>query len=440
MRFLIYCLVAASIALPVSARGFIRDAEIESTLRRIAEPVLRAAGLSPSSIRIILINDPEMNAFVIGSDAIFIHSGMLMRLETVPMIQAVIAHEAAHIVSGHQISRNIGAAANGRAAALGMILAGIAAGTGNSEAALPLAMTAQQVALRRQFAHSRAQEASADQASVRTLARAGIDPKAALETLNLFRGQEIMATTRVDPYVLTHPLNSQRRKHVENIALGTRFKPAKPDPSLTYWHRRMVAKLNGFIRNPKSQLRRLAASDRSEIATYIRAIAHHRNSAKKSQGYLNALIKARPKDPFYRELRGQFNYENGRIDAAIADYQKALNLAPKEGLIAAGLARALLANDTRAADKKALTLLQKAYAKDSANPAMLRDMALAFARLGNPGRASLATAERYALLGRLGDAGIHANRAKGLLKRGTASWKKAQDIAALSRKSKKQDG
>ena len=389
--------------------------------------------MSPNSVRIILIEDPEMNAFVIGSRTIFIHTGMLTRLKTVPMIQAVIAHEVAHIRSGHQIARQIGAENTGRAAGLGILLAAIAAGSGNGAAALPLAMGAQQIATRRRLAHSRAQEASADQASVRYLAKAGIDPKATLDTLNLFRGQEILATTRIDPYVQTHPLNAQRRRFLEDVAHGTRFTPAPDDKTIAYWHGRMVAKLNGFLRNPKAQLKRIAQGDTSEIAAYIRAIAAHRASDKQARVAIDALIQKRPKDPYYRELRGQFHYESGRIDAAIADYQAASRLAPRESLITTGLARALLAKNTRATDRKALKLLQKAYAHDRDDPRLLRNLALAHARLGDTGRASLATAERYALLGRLKDAGLHAKRAAGQLTRGSPQWKKAQDIVRSAR-------
>ena len=419
---------------PATARSFIRDAEIEATLRRIAKPVLQAANLPPSSIRIILINDPDMNAFVLGRGNIFIHSGMLTRLKSIEMIQAVIAHEAAHLVSGHQISRRIAADAAGRTAGLGILLAAIAAGTGNSKAALPLALSTQEATRRRQLAHSRAQEASADQASVRYLAKAGIDPRAAIETLNLFRGQEILATRRIDPYVQTHPLNSKRRAFLKQAVERVRYTPKPASKSLVYWHARMVAKLNGFIRNPKTQLKRIGRADSSEISTYIRAIAAHRMSDKSGKEQIARLLKLRPNDPYYRELSAQFNFENGQIDAAISDYRKAMSLAPKEPLIASGLARALLAKNTKASNAAALKLLKNAAAKDRADPGILQNLALAYGRTGQTGRASLAIAERYALIGRIQDAAIHARRATGLLPKGSPSWKKAQDITRLAQK------
>ena len=42
--------------------------------------------------------------------------------------------------------------------------------------------------------------------------------------------------------------------------------------------------------------------------------------------------------------------------------------------------------------------------------------------------AAVVTAERYALLGRMEDAGLHAKRAVALLPRGSAAWRRAQDV------------
>ena len=213
-----------------------------------------------------------------------------------------------------------------------------------------------------------------------------------------------------------------------------RYTPKPASKSLVYWHARMVAKLNGFIRNPKTQLKRIGRADSSEISTYIRAIAAHRMSDKSGKEQIARLLKLRPNDPDYRELSAQFNFENGQIDAAISDYRKAMSLAPKEPLIASGLARALLAKNTKASNAAALKLLKNAAAKDRADPGILQNLALAYGRTGQTGRASLAIAERYALIGRIQDAAIHARRATGLLPKGSPSWKKAQDITRLAQK------
>ena len=67
---------------------------------------------------------------------------------------------------------------------------------------------------------------------------------------------------------------------------------------------------------------------------------------------------------------------------------------------------------------------------------MLRDLSVAYAQSGNAGMASEATAQRYALGGRLKDAGIHAKRATDLLPRGSAPWRRAQDVLDAAERAK----
>ena len=167
----------------------------------------------------------------------------------------------------------------------------------------------------------------------------------------------------------------------------------------------------------------------------MRAVAYHRKpDIKKALREINALIKLRPKDAFAHELKGQILLESRQAKAAAAAYGKAVALAPHEPLILAGYGRALLAQKNY---KKALAVLRKARAGDPFDPRMMRDLAMAYARTGNNGMASLATAERYAMSGRLKDAGIHAKRASGLLPRGSAGWNRAQDVLRVARQAKK---
>ena len=43
--------------------ALIRDTEIEAIIRTFATPLWKAAGLAPSSVRVILVNDRSLNAF-----------------------------------------------------------------------------------------------------------------------------------------------------------------------------------------------------------------------------------------------------------------------------------------------------------------------------------------------------------------------------------------
>ncbi len=410
-------------ALPASARGLIRDAEMEYALRQVAQPILQAAGL-PGSVRILVINDDSMNAFVGDARAIFIHSGLLLRLDTADQLQAVIAHEAAHIANGHLTRRPAAARSAQTAARLGLILSAAAAVAGGGEAAGGLLAGTSSVARRSFFAHTRAEESSADQSSLAYLAEAGTDPKAAREVLELFRGQELLSVGRQDPYAQTHPLTRDRIRAVEAYAAAVTPRSADR-AAVDYWYGRAVGKLSAFLRAPAWTLRRVDGKN-DEISVMRSAIAYHRRpDLDRALHAIDSLLAGRPGDAFYHELKGQFLLEAGQAQAAVASYSRAADLAPRQALIQAGLGRALVAAGR---DAEARAVLERARGRDPFSPRLLRDLATVHARLGQPGLASVATAERYAVLGRLRDAGIHAERAVGLLPRGSSGWLRAQDI------------
>ncbi|MEM1268062.1 MAG: M48 family metalloprotease [Pseudomonadota bacterium] len=428
-RRVLAAVLLVMLSLPAAAQGLVRDAEIEATLKRIADPILRAAGLSPSQVTLYIVSNPRLNAFVAGGNNIFIHTGLFRRLEGIDEIRAVIAHETGHITGGHVARRNQRLRTARGIAGLGVVLSVAAVAAGAPQAGIGLGIGAQEAALRDFLAHTRAEEAAADQASLRYMVAAGADPTAITRVMKLFSGQEILSGARQDPYVRTHPLWRDRLRYLEDrVASAPRGQgPSQLD---AYWHARLVAKFDGFLGNPSYTLRKYK-DDRTEIGALARAVAYHRlPDIRRSMQTVDGLLSIRPNDPFYNELKGQFLLENGDAAGATAAYRRAVSLAPREALIQAGLGRALVARG--GADREALDVLERARALDPADPRMLRDLAVAYARNGQAGRAALASAERFALLGRLGDAKVQATRAAGQLPEGSAAWRRAQDIIAAA--------
>lgn len=435
-RLATVCLVLAMVVagLPLRAQSLIRDAEIEYALRELARPVLSAAGLNAGRMRVLVINDSSLNAFVADQQNIFIHSGLILKLDRPEELQAVIAHEAAHIANGHITRRLSNMRSAKTAAGLGLILSAAAAAGGNSQAAGGIAIGAASSAQRVLFGHTRAEEASADHASARYMASAGIDPQAMVDVLDIFSGQVARVESKQDPYMLTHPLTRDRLRTARGYASAYKGE-TRSDPASAYWFARAQGKLSAFLRNPGWTLRRIAKSDTSDTALMRRAVAYHRSPKPDlALKTVNALIARRPDDGFAHELKGQILLESRQPKAAVAAYARAVSLAPREPLILAGYGRALLAAGQNG---KALTALEKARARDPRDPRLLRDLALAYAKAGKPGMASLATAERYALAGRLEDAGLHAKRATGLLPRGGPAWNRAQDVLIAAEAAKK---
>ncbi|WP_166416526.1 M48 family metalloprotease [Cochlodiniinecator piscidefendens] len=425
-------LVATVFTVSQAAAGFaqsiIRDAGIEHALGELARPILNAAGLSPDRVEILLINDNSLNAFVINSQAIFIHSGLVTRVDEPGMLQAVIAHEAAHIANGH-LARRAANARNARTAAgLGLLLSAAVAASGNAQAATGVALGSASAAQRNFFAHTRSEENSADQSAARYMAAAGVDPQYMVDVLDIFRGQEALSVGRRDPYALTHPLSRDRLRAARGYAAGYQI-ASDADSASRYWFLRARAKLSAFLGNPGRTLRQLRRAETNEIVLMQRAIAYHRlPDLANALENIDALIARRPNDPYAHELKGQILLEGRNPSAAVNSYQRAVNLAPRHPLLLAGLGRALVAQNTAASNRRALQVLEQARGRDTTQPRMLRDLAVAYSRDGNNGMASLVTAERYALTGRLSDALTHARRAEGLLPRGSTGWNRAMDV------------
>lgn len=431
-RYAAATVLAVALALPAQARGLIRDADIEHALSELARPVLNAAGLSAGQVRILLIDDPRLNAFVVDHKHIFIHSGMLLKLDSAAQVQAIIAHEAAHIQNGHIASRLQSAQAASSVTGLGLALA-LAAAAGGAEAgaASGIAFGMASSASRVFMSHSRSEESSADASAIRTMLRAGVDPAAFLEVLEIFRGQEVLSQSRQDPYAVTHPLSRDRLRAVQALVAGA-GQPAAPAPApdAAYWFARATGKLSAFTRAPSWTKRRLGASATKDIRLMRAAIAHHRTpDSRAALSAIDRLAAMRPNDPFVHDLRGQILLESRQAGAAVASYKRAAQLAPNNALIAGGHGRALLAAGNPSA---ARAVLEQARARDFRDTRLLRDLAVAYAQTGDPGLASVVTAERYALMGRFEDALVHAKRAEGMLPRGSRAGLRAQDVISAA--------
>lgn len=413
------------IALPASAVTLLRDPDIEHALKQLAKPIFSAAGLPFSRIKIIVIKDSTMNAFIIDNNHIFIHSGLILRLKSASELQAVIAHEAAHIANGHLGQRAVNAQSARNVAGIGLALAAAAAAAGNGDAAAALSIGISSSANRVFLGHTRAQEASADHAAIRYMVRGGMDPRGAVSVMNIFVGQEVLSARRQDPYARSHPMSRDRLRTAKALvdSLGKKITPTTDH---NYWFSRAKGKLSAYLRAPKWTRRRAHESAANDISLMRQAIAYHRESnTQKSISLMQKLIKSRPKDAYYHELYGQILLESRKTKAAVSAYKRSISLAPKNALILGSYGHSLLVTGNASA---ALRVLEKARARDYTDARTLRDMGQAYARIGKPGMAALLTAERYALRGRMKDAAIHAKRASHVLPRGSPGWQRAQDV------------
>ncbi len=425
------------LALPQPARAqgvaLIRDAETEAIIRSYVNPIVTAAGLDATAVRVYIVNDPSFNAFVAEGQNIFINTGTIMRLDKPNQVIGVIAHEAGHISGGHLVRAREQIDKAFIPYILGMLI-GIAAAAGSRSpnAGVAVMGAGQTIAERYVLHYSRDQESRADQAGIGFMDGAGRNPSGLLESMEKLANQEILSAVRQDPYVRTHPISRDRVAAMrERVDLSpNKDKADSPEEIAAY--ARMRAKLRAFTEPPPVLMRQYPETDQSVAARYARAIALHRAPERqKAYAEIDRLIADFPNDPYFWELKGQMLFENGEIKKSVEPYRMSVQLAPKSALLKVSLGQALVSTEDSKLVDEAITNLIAANRVESDNPTSWGQLAIAYDRKGDVGMAELATAEQFTTVNAIPDAVRHARKATKLLPRNTPQWVRAQDIANI---------
>ena len=433
LRIITFLAVLALPVAQVQAQSILRDAETEAFLRHISEPIFLSAGLTPSSVKIYLLNDKSLNAFVTGGQNIFIHSGLVIASDNIDQLLGVIAHETGHIAGGHLSRIGEVASTAGGISIMSMVLGAAAILAGGGDAGLGIMMAGQSVAQRQFLAYSRVQESASDQAGARYLRESGISGRGLVEFFDKLRDQEILAQIRQDPYVRSHPLNRQRILALEQEVTSSPFYDTPPNAANEEAFNRLKAKLSGYLDDPVQTLRKYPLTDTSVSARYSRVYAYHKALEwDLALAEADELLKVEPNNPFFHEIKGQVLFENGKVQEALPVLEAATRLAPGEPLVATAFGQAMVSLEDKAMMERAIPILEDAVRKDSGNSFAWFNLAKAYSWTGEPAKASLATAERFFAMGRASQAVIHARRAVTGFKQGTPEWLRAQDILFVS--------
>lgn len=421
-------LAAVALAPAAQAQSVIRDTEIEGILREWSDPVFSAMGLEPSEVTILLINDPELNAFAIPGQTMGLNTGMILESDTPNELIGVIAHEAAHIKNRH-VLRDGARDAGIQPMIVSMALGALAVAAGAPEAGAMLLGSSGYFGALNSMQYLQSQEGEADLTGARAMDEAGLSAQGLVDFFEEFRAQEVFSDARRYPYFRSHPLSSQR---IENLRRPVAALPNHgvgiPAERLAE-HALIRAKIHGFMDAPSQTLRTYLDDDQSLPARYARAIAWYKDGqTDRAVAAVDALIAESPDNPFFHELKGQILFEAGRPVDAIPEHRRSVELMPEAPLLRINLAHALIESNDPAQLEPAVLELKRAVAVEDDNPLAWRLMAQAYASQGKEGEARLASAEFYFAMGREEQAAQFALRARDMLDRGSIEWRRAVDI------------
>ena len=423
-----------AIAQDDSGPSVLRDTETELLFKQMSLPLVKAGGLDPDSVHVVLLNDPEINAFVATGQTVYVQSGLLEATDNVNQLQGVVAHELGHVIAGDSIRAASGSKQATGISILSLVLGAVALAAGAGDAGMGVMMAGQRAALGEMLAFTRAQEATADATGSRLLSKAGISGKGMLEFFSKLQNQEYrLAIYSKDSFDRDHPLSSER---IEALGQTLRTDPAfnKPiDPALEARFERVKAKLMGYV-DPKQAVIKYPESDQSIPAHYARAYAYHLGGyPDKAVSEANALLASDPHDPFFLELKGQILLEGGKPKDAIPVLREAVQRSGEAPMIAAMLGHALVATDDAKNFTEAKQILKVAVNKDNQDPFAWYQLGIIYDREGDDARAALATAERSNLQNEPKMALASAEMAMKGIPPGTPDYLRAQDIAMVSR-------
>jgi predicted Zn-dependent protease len=424
------CLAITCRAGDASAAPLIRDAEIEHTLHQYADPIFIANGLKPSAIKIFIVNDDALNAFVAGGANLFVNSGLIMSSPTPDMLLGVMAHETGHIAGGH-LARGTEKLKD---ATMGTIFsyvlgAAAAAASGRPEAAAAVITGGHTTMARNFLAYTRSHEEAADQSALNALDKMGVSASGLLKVFELLRRHEREKIGSPDPYMISHPLTSLRIEHMRSHVEQSKIPEGQYPRELNLPHQRMIAKLYGFLQTPERTFMKYPQGDKSVPARMARAIAYYKMpDLTRSIAEMDSLIAESPKDPFFHELKGQIYFENNKPKEAMQSYRKAVELLPDAPLILLDMGRVELAQGDPSLLPSATAHLEKSSQLDNSNAMVWRQLAIAYGKANNQPMASLALAEEALLVGDPKRALQNVNQAMSQLREGTPAYRHASDV------------
>ena len=417
-----------------SGPSVLRDTETELLFKDMSRPLIVAAGLDPRAVNVVLLNDPEVNAFVSQGQTVYLQTGLIESADNVNQVQGVVAHELGHVVAGDAIRSESGAKEATGISILSLVLGAAAMAVGAGDAAMGIMMAGQRAALGEMLSFTRTQEATADATGTRLLSKAGVSGKGMLDFFGKLQNMEYrIAVYDKDSFDRTHPLSSER---ISALTQTLRSDPAwgKPvDTALETRFQRVKAKLLGYV-DPKQAVIKYPETNQSVPAHLARAYAYHLGGyPEKAVAEANALLAVDPADPFFLELKGQILLEGGKPKDAIPVLRDAVRRSGDAPMIAAMLGHALVATEDRANFAEAKQILKVAVNKDNQDPFAWYQLGVIYDREGDPARASLATAERKNLEGNPRLALASAETAMKGIPPGSPDWIRAQDIAMVSK-------
>ncbi len=233
----------------------VRDPVVQQYINSIGRRIIARLEQQEFPYQFAVVQDRNLNAFSVPGGYIYLHSGLILRVDSEDELAGVLGHEIAH-VQGHHILRQeqdtkLLSYAGLAAMALSIINPVLAAGASSAAGAV-------------QMKYLRQLEEEADYRGLQNMRQAGFDPHGMTRFLKKMSEEERLNPTNVPPYFQSHPMSQNRLNYIESIV------------SSIPWNR--TAPVNPFVlRHVQAILRAVEDPGAKLVAEYQRQVTETPN-------------------------------------------------------------------------------------------------------------------------------------------------------------------
>lgn len=295
-----------------------KDPKLEAYLNEVAQKLFKqnAHDEAPTP-RIKVIKHPLLNAFALPHGVIYVHTGMLARMENEAQLAAVLGHELTHFTHRHAVKEMRQAQnklAFARALQVMLVFAGTAFAGGQAGSVLG-DLTGQVGALWTLASvrgYSREMETEADTQGLGAMVQAGYDPVEAPKVFEHLQ-QELDEQKVKEPFFFgTHPRLQERIENYQRL-IATEYAPQAKEPG-------RVVNTERYLNHIEQLLLDNAALD-VEIGRF-----------RTAQAAIEKHLTQNPESARAYFLMGEVHRRGGQTESdsqrAIAAYQEAVRLDP----------------------------------------------------------------------------------------------------------------
>ncbi len=169
------------------------------------------------------VRDPLINAFALPGGFIGVHSALILAAQNESQLASVLAHEIGHVAQRH-IARMIGAQKQDALLPLASVVLAALAARSSPDAAMGMLMGGTGLAMQRQLNFSRDAEREADRVGLQILQDGGFDTSGMVAFFARMQSVNRNYSDAVPPYLLSHPLTTERIADIEARIRGAHYK------------------------------------------------------------------------------------------------------------------------------------------------------------------------------------------------------------------------